>query len=91
MVTYDVFDEEYDEDIEWALSVFHSRPEYTESNFVDACQILIDSGVWLTMESIGETCLFLMENGNLFLPEEDQEIPSTGMVILGTPRKNVFN
>jgi hypothetical protein len=83
--------EEYDEDIERAISVFYGKHENTDNDFIDSCQILVDSGIWLMDQTIGETCLFLLENGSLLLPEQDQMSPDGEFIILGTPRKNVVN
>lgn len=82
---------EYDDDIERAILVFYSKFESTDAEFMDSCQLLVDSGIWLMDAVIGETCLFLMENGALFLPEEDQVSPDGEFMIIGTPRKNVVN
>lgn len=91
METEDDFYYEYDADVEIAISVFYSKFENTDDAFIDSCQLLVDSGVWLMDSVIGETCLFLMENGALFLPENDQVSPDGEFMIIGTPRKNVVN
>ena len=91
METEDDFYDEYDLGVERAISVFYSKFENTDGDFMDSCQLLVDSGVWLMDVIIGETCLFLMENGALFLPEEDQVSPDGEFMIIGTPRKNVVN
>lgn len=82
---------EYDPDVEMAISIFYSKSENTDDAFMDSCQLLVDSGVWLMDTVIGQTCLFLMENGVLFLPEDDQISPGGDFMIIGTPRKNVIN
>lgn len=91
METDDEFCEEYDLEVERAISVFYGKHENTEGDFMDSCQLLVDSGVWLMDAVIGETCLFLLENGTLFLPETDQFSPDGEFMIIGTPRKNVVN
>jgi hypothetical protein len=87
----DVFYPEYDPEVETAIGVFYGRVDRTEQNFIDSCQLLVDTGVWLMDKNVGETCLFLLESGNLFLPEYDQISPDGEYVILGTPRKNVVH
>lgn len=91
MNAHEMFDDDYDLLVEEAIEVFYSKSEFSEQDFIDACQILVDSGVWLMDSNICETCLFLMELGNLFLPEEDQMLPDGEHMIVGTPRKNVVN
>lgn len=91
MTAAEIFHPEYDLDVEKAISVFYGRSYNTESEFIDSCQVLVDTGVWLIDPIIGQTCLFLLEVGNLFLPEEDQESPDGDYVIMGTPRKNVVH
>jgi hypothetical protein len=87
----DIFYPDYDMEVERALDVFYGKHESSESDFIDSCQILVDSGVWIMDKNIGETCLFLLENGYLLLPEYDQISPDGEFMISGTPRKNVFN
>ena len=91
METEDDFYYEYNAKVEIAISVFYSRIENTDDAFIDSCQLLVDSGVWLMDSVIGETCLFLMENGALFLPETNQVSPDGEFKIIGRPRKNVVN
>lgn len=91
MNAYDIFYPDYDLSVEKAIAVFHARQDFTEQEFIDSCQTLIDSGAWLMEKNMGETCLFLIESGNLFLPEEDQISPDGEYVILGSPRKNNVN
>lgn len=74
-----------------AIEVFYRKSDNTEQEFIDSCQVLIDSGMWLMDQNMGETCLFLLENGTLFLPEEDQISPDGEFMITGTPRKNIVN
>lgn len=81
----------YNQNLEDAIHVFYDRSRRSDEEFMDSCQILVDSGFWLSDEVIGETCLFLIESGNLLLPEEDQVSPDGEFIILGTPRKNVVN
>jgi hypothetical protein len=87
----DMFHPDYDLDVERAFGAFYGRSQCTESEFIDSCQLLIDTGVWLMDANIGETCLFLIESGNLLLPEEDQMTPDGEFIILGSSRKNVVN
>lgn len=82
---------EYDKELQKAIEVFYAVSENTEQDFIDSCQMLIDSGLWLMDQNIGETCLFLLENGTLFLPEEDQHSPDGDFMIVGTPRKNIVH
>lgn len=91
MNTNDMVYQDYDIDVERAISVFYGTIESSEQDFVDSCQFLVDSGVWMMDKNIGETCLFLMETGNLFMPEYDQLSPDGEYMILGTPRKNVVH
>lgn len=91
MNAHDTFYPDYDLDVERAIGIFNARQDFTEQEFIDSCQTLVDSGVWLMDKIIGETCLFLLENGSLFLPEEDQISPDGEYVILGTSRKNTIN
>jgi hypothetical protein len=87
----DIFHPDYDPIVENAIGVFYGMLECTEQEFIDSCQLLVDSGVWLMDKNVGETCLFLLESGNLFLPEYDQISPDGEYMILGTPRKNIVH
>lgn len=83
--------QEYWSTVEDAIHEFYARSDDREQEFIDACQVLVDEGIWLIDPNIGETCLFLIEAGNLFLPEEDQESPEGDIKILGTPRKIIVH
>lgn len=76
--------------IEKAISIFFSYDKHTDSEFIDSCQLLVDSGIWLSDEIIGDTCLFLIQTGALLLPESDQYLED-GTMIIGIPRKNLIN
>jgi hypothetical protein len=91
MNTDDTLYSDYDPIIETAIGVFYGRVDIAEQEFIDSCQLLIDTGIWLMDKNLGETCLFLLESGNLFLPEYDQISPDGEYVILGTPRKNIVH
>lgn len=91
-VTYKLYNGyEYDPDIENAIEVFYSKHDNTYNDFMDSCQVLVDSGVWLMNRVFCETCLFFIETGELLLPEYDQYSPDGEFIIMGTPRKNVVN
>lgn len=77
-------------DIAKAISIFFSYDKQSDSDFIDSCQLLVDSGVWLSDEIIGETCLFLIQTGAILLPETDQYLED-GTMIMGIPRKNLIN
>jgi hypothetical protein len=87
----DIFYPDYDIDVEEAIGIFYGKNSSSEQDFIDSCQLLIDTGVWLLDKNIGETCLFLLESGNVFMPEENQISPDGEFVIVGTPRKNIVH
>jgi len=91
MSAYDIFYPDYDPIVENAIKVFYAREQSSDQDFIDSCQILVDTGVWLSDKNIGETCLFLLESGSLFMPEYDQISPDGDFMIMGTPRKNIVH
>jgi hypothetical protein len=78
------------EEVENAISIFFSRDLNKDADFIDACQLLIDSGLWIFIDCIAETCVFLIQRGMLLPPEINQQLDD-GSVILGLERSNKIN
>lgn len=74
--------EEYEVIAEIAIGLFYRKSEISDDQFFDACQILVDTGIWLRNDIIGETCLFLIQAGKILLPRMDQYLQD-GSILIG--------
>jgi hypothetical protein len=78
----------HDMDLEKAIDAYYSEDSnQTSENFLEACQILIDTGFWLLMDkNVAQTCTILIEKGVLLPPEKDQRIGDSEFFVKGFPR-----
>lgn len=72
-----------------AIEQYYSiDPDQNSDTFLEACQVLIDTGFWLLMEeSVFDICTALIKSEILLPPEADQQIGQSDLCVKGKPRK----